>query len=47
MALEQEMKIEPSVKFALYADANGKWRVQCVPKEIGSFENRWVMDMIT
>ncbi|ELU12172.1 hypothetical protein CAPTEDRAFT_225005 [Capitella teleta] len=39
-ALEAEMGLNPQVKFTLYADSNNKWRVQCVPKVLGGFENR-------
>lgn len=43
LAMEKELNIEPSIKFALYADDNGKWRVQCVPVHKASFENRSVV----
>lgn len=38
--IEQEQNISPPIKFVIYADSNGNWRVQCVPVRIGSFENR-------
>ncbi|XP_035681585.1 MYG1 exonuclease-like [Branchiostoma floridae] len=38
--LEQEMQVEPSIKYVLYADQNGNWRVQCVPMETQSFQSR-------
>lgn len=39
--LEQEMKIEPSIKYALYEDERSKqWRVQAVSVAPDSFESR-------
>lgn len=38
--LEQEQKIEPTIKFVLYTDTSGMWRIQCVPISKSSFENR-------
>jgi uncharacterized UPF0160 family protein len=38
--LEEELELKPLIKFVLFSDTNGKWRVQCVPKELGTFENR-------
>jgi len=38
--LEQERPSTPLVKYALFADNNGGWRVQCVPATKNSFENR-------
>jgi len=38
--LEEELGLSPPVKYALFADSNGAWRVQCVPLKLGSFENR-------
>ncbi|KAK7478612.1 hypothetical protein BaRGS_00030144 [Batillaria attramentaria] len=38
--IEEELKISPPIKYVLYADNNGHWRVQCVPLKLGSFENR-------
>lgn len=38
--LETELKVEPSIKFVLYADQNGQWRVQCVPAGLNTFQNR-------
>lgn len=38
--LEKELEISPLIKYVLYTDTAGKWRVQCVPKLLGSFENR-------
>ena len=40
LTLEQELDIKPPVKFVLFSDQNGKWRVQCVPVDKCSFENR-------
>ena len=40
MRLETELKIKPLIKFVLYTDTSNKWRVQCVPKEKHTFENR-------
>ncbi|XP_064602553.1 MYG1 exonuclease-like [Liolophura sinensis] len=39
-SLETELFVDPLVKFVLYPDSNNKWRVQCVPVRLGSFENR-------
>lgn len=38
--IEEEQNISPSIKYVVYPDNNGHWRVQCVPLRIGSFENR-------
>ncbi|XP_062504308.1 MYG1 exonuclease-like isoform X1 [Corticium candelabrum] len=38
--LEDEMGIEGIIKFALFGDSNGAWRVQCVPEKSQSFSNR-------
>ncbi|KAK3730854.1 hypothetical protein QZH41_009970 [Actinostola sp. cb2023] len=38
--LEQELDVEKPIKFVIYADNNGKWRVQCVSVRAQSFENR-------
>ena len=40
LTLEEELEIKPSLKFVLFTDQNGKWRVQCVPVDKNSFENR-------
>ena len=40
--LEEELNIEKPIKFVLYTDQSGKWRVQCVPVSSNSFENRLV-----
>ena len=41
-SVEEEQEIVPTVKFVLFTDQSGKWRVQCVPKELFSFDNRSV-----
>lgn len=38
--IEQEQGLSPTIKYVLYPDNNGNWRIQCVPVRIGSFENR-------
>lgn len=38
--LETELGLEGVVKFVLFNDQTGKWRVQAVPKTPGSFESR-------
>uniref|UniRef100_A0A1E1X978 Putative secreted protein n=1 Tax=Amblyomma aureolatum TaxID=187763 RepID=A0A1E1X978_9ACAR len=40
LALEEELAIPGEVKFVLYQDQNGSWRVQGVPVTLGSFECR-------
>lgn len=40
LTLETDLNISPTIKFVLFADESSKWRVQCVPVESGSFENR-------
>ncbi|XP_057217562.1 UPF0160 protein MYG1, mitochondrial isoform X2 [Triplophysa rosa] len=39
-ALEKEMKLDVPIKFLLYPDQNGHWRVQCVPAGPNTFQNR-------
>ncbi|XP_029946929.1 MYG1 exonuclease [Salarias fasciatus] len=39
-ALEKEFQVETPIKFVLYADQNGQWRVQCVPAGLHTFQNR-------
>ncbi|XP_033120510.1 UPF0160 protein MYG1, mitochondrial-like [Anneissia japonica] len=39
-ALEETLNIETPIKYALYTDQNGKYRVQCVSVSSTSFENR-------
>ena len=36
------MNLEKTIKFVLYPDESGKWRVQAVPLTNGSFVNRSV-----
>ena len=38
--LEKELAIEGLIKFVLFTDDKGKWRVQAVPKSPNSFESR-------
>ncbi|KAI7795556.1 putative UPF0160 protein MYG1 [Triplophysa rosa] len=40
-ALEKEMKLDVPIKFLLYPDQNGHWRVQCVPAGPNTFQNRF------
>jgi len=40
MNIEEEQGIEGHIKFALFPDQSGNWRVQCVPLTKNSFENR-------
>jgi len=35
--IEEDLGIEGAIKFVLYADNSGKWRVQTVPDQVGSF----------
>lgn len=39
-ALEKDLQVETPIKFVLYADQNGQWRVQCVPAGLHTFQNR-------
>ncbi len=41
-ALEKELKVDVPIKFVLYSDQNGHWRVQCVPAGLNTFQNRCV-----
>lgn len=38
--LEKDLALEGLIKFVLYTDDRGKWRVQAVPKSPQSFESR-------
>jgi len=38
--LEEEQELGEVILYALFGDTNGSWRVQCVSKKGGSFENR-------
>jgi len=40
LELEVEEKVNPTVKYVLYPDTSGNWRVQCVPISDGSFISR-------
>lgn len=39
-ALEKELQVETPIKFVLYPDQNGQWRIQCVPAGLNTFQNR-------
>lgn len=39
-SLEEELQVETPIKFVLYPDQNGQWRVQCVPAGLNTFQNR-------
>lgn len=39
-ALEKELNVETPIKFVLYTDQNGQWRIQCVPAGLNTFKNR-------
>uniref|UniRef100_A0A3Q4GDW8 MYG1 exonuclease n=1 Tax=Neolamprologus brichardi TaxID=32507 RepID=A0A3Q4GDW8_NEOBR len=39
-ALEKDLHVETPIKFVLYPDQNGQWRVQCVPAGLNTFQNR-------
>ncbi|XP_076860625.1 MYG1 exonuclease [Brachyhypopomus gauderio] len=39
-SLEKELKVEVPIKFVLYPDQSGQWRIQCVPAGINTFQNR-------
>ncbi|CAM4680299.1 MYG1 exonuclease isoform X1 [Caretta caretta] len=39
-SLESELGVEKPIKFVLYADQSGQWRVQCVPAGLHTFQNR-------
>jgi len=38
--LEEDLGIKGQILYLLYADDAGKWRIQCVPEELGTFTNR-------
>jgi len=38
--LEKDLAVERPILYVLYTDQSGKWRIQCVSKSPGSFENR-------
>ncbi|XP_043540195.1 MYG1 exonuclease-like [Chiloscyllium plagiosum] len=38
--LEKELKIGTPIKFVLFTDQQGQWRVQCVPQHPHSFQDR-------
>ncbi|KAM9534677.1 MYG1 exonuclease [Salvelinus alpinus] len=39
-SLEKELSVDTTIKFVLYPDQNGQWRVQCVPAGLHTFNNR-------
>ncbi|XP_047439846.1 UPF0160 protein MYG1, mitochondrial [Mugil cephalus] len=39
-ALEKELQVETPIKFILYPDQEKKWRIQCVPAGLNTFQNR-------
>ncbi|XP_022063929.2 LOW QUALITY PROTEIN: UPF0160 protein MYG1, mitochondrial [Acanthochromis polyacanthus] len=39
-ALEKDLQVEMPIKFILYPDQNGQWRIQCVPVGLNTFQNR-------
>ncbi|XP_033994605.1 UPF0160 protein MYG1, mitochondrial [Trematomus bernacchii] len=39
-SLEKDLKVESPIKFVLFSDQNGQWRVQCVPAGLNTFQNR-------
>ncbi|XP_051931619.1 UPF0160 protein MYG1, mitochondrial [Hippocampus zosterae] len=39
-ALEEELQVEMPIKYVLYSDQNGHWRVQCVPAGLNTFQSR-------
>jgi uncharacterized UPF0160 family protein len=38
--LEEELKLQEDIKYVLFEDTSGSWRVQCVTKNGSTFENR-------
>uniref|UniRef100_A0A672L3C4 Myg1 exonuclease n=1 Tax=Sinocyclocheilus grahami TaxID=75366 RepID=A0A672L3C4_SINGR len=38
--LEKQLKLDVLIKFVLYPDQSGHWRVQCVPAGLNTFQNR-------
>jgi uncharacterized UPF0160 family protein len=40
LEMEEELKCEPLIKYVLFTDTKGLWRIQCVPASKNSFENR-------
>ncbi|KAK7915564.1 hypothetical protein WMY93_011325 [Mugilogobius chulae] len=38
--LEKELQVTTPIKFVLYPDQNGQWRIQCVPAGLNTFQNR-------
>jgi len=46
LELEQDLQSSPLVKYVLYVDSNGSWRLQCVPAFKNSFENRCSLELL-
>ncbi|XP_028855186.1 MYG1 exonuclease [Denticeps clupeoides] len=40
LSLEKELGVQTPIKFVLYPDQSGQWRVQCVPAGLNTFQNR-------
>ncbi|CAM9275139.1 unnamed protein product [Lampetra fluviatilis] len=38
--LEETLSVDKAIKYAIFTDQKGSWRVQCVPVAVHSFENR-------
>ncbi|KAM9320955.1 MYG1 exonuclease [Gastrophryne carolinensis] len=38
--VEKELNLEKQIKYVIYPDQSGKWRVQCVPTGPNTFQNR-------
>ncbi|KAM5179439.1 MYG1 exonuclease [Mantella aurantiaca] len=38
--VEKELSLEKQIKYVIYPDQSGKWRVQCVPTGPNTFQNR-------
>lgn len=40
LKLEEELHVEKPIKFVLFTDQSGQWRIQCVPAGLNTFKNR-------
>jgi len=40
LEVEEGLKDDTTILYAVFTDQNGMWRIQCVPLRVGSFENR-------
>ena len=38
--VEKALNVDVPIEYVLYPDSSGKWRIQCVPVEPGSFQSR-------